>query len=288
VIRISGVSKSFKGTRVLDGVDLAIPRGERVALVGANGAGKTTLIRCLLGEYRCEGEVAVGGLAPRAARSRVLQRVGFVPQLPPPLRMPVAQLLGFASAVAGSDPARMEEVAARLGLDASELIRHPFAKLSGGQKQKLLIAVALGRETDLLILDEPAANLDPDARAIFFELLAERAPRATMLISSHRLDEVASLVHRVVELDRGRVTLDDRIAGSGALTSRLRCRLELHRAEASAARSLASWGLTAGDGGLVWQGRVAGADRLRFLGMLSRYAGLVAALELRDESGPDA
>ena len=288
MIHLSGVSKSFKGTRVLDGVDLRIPGGERVALVGANGAGKTTLIRCLLGEYRCEGRVAVGGVEPRAARTRVLGRVGFVPQLPPPLRMPVAGLLGFASAVAGSDPARMHDVAARLGLDAAALGRQPFAKLSGGQKQKLLIAVALGRETDVLVLDEPAANLDPDGRARFFELLAERAPRATMLISSHRLDEVASLVHRVVELERGRVTLDDRIAGPASLASRLRCRLELHRAEASAARALAGWGLRSSDGGLLWQGRVAGPDRLRFLGMLSRYAGLVAALDLRDEDGGDA
>jgi hypothetical protein len=71
------------------------------------------------------------------------------------------------------------------------------------QKQKLLIAIALGREAKVLVMDEPAANLDPEARKIFFELLAERQHDATMLISSHRLNEVATLVNRVVELDMG-------------------------------------------------------------------------------------
>jgi ABC-2 type transport system ATP-binding protein len=291
-VRVAGLSKSFRGRRgrqVLDAVDLEVERGERLALVGANGAGKTTLIRCLLGEYACQGEVAIGGLSPRASRTHVLRRVGFVPQLPPPLRMPVAQLLGFAAAVCESDVGRMGEVAERLGLAPGPVSRQPFQRLSGGQKQKLLIAVALGRDCDLLVLDEPAANLDPEARAVFFELLAERAG-TTMLISSHRLDEVATLVQRVVELDQGRVTLDDRIvaADSLSLRSRLECRLELSRADEAAGRALREWGLREADGGRVWEGSVAGPDRLRFLGTVSRYSGLVAALTLREPGGADS
>ena len=281
-VSVEGLSKAFRANRVLDAIDLAIDPGERVALVGANGAGKTTLIRCLLGEYTCEGRVSVGGLAPRSHRTRVLSRVGFVPQLPPPLKMPVAQLLDFAAAVCGSAPEQMIEVCAQLGLDARAVGRHAFEKLSGGQKQKLLIAVALGRETDVLVLDEPAANLDPEARASFFRLLAERASQATMLISSHRLDEVASLVHRVVELDRGRVSLDDRIADPGSLASRFSCRIELSRGDEAVARALRDWGLREADEGRIFEGNVAGPDRLRFLATLSRYAGLVAALELRE------
>ncbi len=282
-VRIHGLSKSFRGTPVLDGIDLAIGAGERVALVGANGAGKTTLIRCLLGEYRHGGRVAVGGMAPREQRREVLLQVGFVPQLPPPLKMPVPVLLDFAASVCGSAAERMAAVSQELGLDPAALGRRPFEKLSGGQKQKLLIAVALGRDADVLVLDEPAANLDPDARAVFFELLAERAERTTMLISSHRLDEVASLVHRVVELDRGRVALDDRVAQAGGLATRLVCRLELARPEEAAARALRAWGLDEDAGGRVFRGRIAGPDRLRFLGAVARYAGLVVALELRDE-----
>jgi len=210
-IRIRDLSKRFKSQTVLDRVSLEIAAAERVALIGANGAGKTTLVRCLLGQYRCVGEIRLGGLAPRLQRADVLARVSFVPQLPPPLRMPVGSFLRFAAELCGSETRPMEEVAERLGLQVGAIRGRPFVKLSGGQKQKLLIAVALGRRTDLLLLDEPAANLDPNARKAFFELLEERRGQATMLISSHRLEDVADLVGRVVEMDQGRVTVDDRL-----------------------------------------------------------------------------
>jgi ABC-2 type transport system ATP-binding protein len=176
----------------------------------------------------------------------------------------------------------MEEIAERLGLDVHPLRRQSFAKLSGGQKQKLLIAVALGRNARLLIMDEPAANLDPEARLTFFQLLAERSEDSTMLISSHRLDEVAALVKRVVELDRGRVVLDDRVADPGSLASVLRCRLTLGRTEEAVATTLASWGFRACGDGRSFEGRVAGPDRLRFFAMLARYSGLIEDLTLED------
>jgi ABC-2 type transport system ATP-binding protein len=182
----------------------------------------------------------------------------------------------------------MLEVAKRLGLDADALRNHAFVKLSGGQKQKLLIAVALGRDTDLLILDEPAANLDPEARRTFFELLAERSQQATVLISSHRLDEVAQLVERVVELDQGLVSLDDHVVEAGAIDAVLHCHLELCRPEASATRVLLEWGFVEQNGGLHFKGSVPGPDRLRFLGMLARYAGLIRNLELEAGEQPDA
>jgi ABC-2 type transport system ATP-binding protein len=285
MIRTEQLVKSFQRTRVLDGLDLAVAPGERVALVGANGAGKTTLIRCLLGEYTYEGSVRLAGVEPRASRTAVLRRVGFVPQLPPPLRMPAGRLLGFAASVCGCDEAPMEAVAGRLGLDVRALWRQPFARLSGGQKQKLLIAVALGRDCDVLVMDEPAANLDPQARRTFFDLLAERAGRATMLISSHRIDEVAALVSRVVELDHGRVILDDRVDGSASLDALLACRVELARASDAAAAALCGWGLVPANGGLVFEGTIAGPDRLRFLGALARYSGLLRGLRLEETRG---
>ena len=288
MIEIDRCSKSFRKTQVLDQVSLAIPVGERAALVGANGAGKTTLIRCLLGEYECGGAVRLGGESPRLRRTRVLRRVGFVPQTPPPLKMPVASLIGFAADLCGSDPRQIEAVAARLGLDVDALGALAFSKLSGGQKQKLLIAIALREGVDVMVMDEPAANLDPEARSSFFDLLAGRDSGTTMLISSHRLDEVAGLVHRVVELDRGRVVLDDRIADSDALDARFRCRLELRREEPSAVRVLREWGFRPTEGGTVWEGSVAAPDRLRFFGVLARYSGLVAGLQLRAGDGPGA
>ena len=287
MIEFEGVTKRFNRVEVLKGIDLQIARGDRVALVGSNGAGKTTLIRCLLGEYNCDGSIAVGGLNPRQHRTEVLKRVGFVPQISPPLKMPVGHLIRFAAGVSDSDPERMYAIAGDLGLDAHRISKQPFNKLSGGMKQKLLISIALGRDCDLLVLDEPAANLDPEARHTFFQLLAQKQHSAAMLISSHRLDEVAALVNRVVEMDQGRVVLNDHVADAVDIDSILDCRLTLSRTDAAFASTVSEWGFSTAGDGLVWQGRVSGADRLRFLGMLSRYAALLKGINLQESGVTD-
>ncbi len=281
MIVFDNVSKTFKRHRVLDGVSLSIDKGERIALVGSNGAGKTTLIRCLLGEYLHEGSVTVNGLTPRGNRKVVLSHVGFVPQIPPPLKMPVGELVNFSAAVCGSDPERIITMVRELGLDWDMVRGRPFVKLSGGMKQKMLIGIALGRDSDLLIMDEPAANLDPEARHIFFHLLHERKDNAVMLITSHRLDEVAALVNRVVEMDQGKVALDDRVADDVDMTARLDCVVRLTRAEPAFARAMGDWQFAAEESGIAWRGVVNGPDRLRFLGVLARYAGLVAGIEMK-------
>jgi ABC-2 type transport system ATP-binding protein len=288
MIHFQGVTKNFRKARVLDGIDLDIGLGERVALIGSNGAGKTTLIRCLLGEYAHGGIVTIDGRSPRSERTTVLAQVGFVPQLPPPLKMPVGQLINFAAALCKSDPQRIVELARRLGLDVDAILARPFVKLSGGMKQKLLIAVALGRDARVLVLDEPAANLDPEARKIFFELLAERAGNATMLISSHRLNEVSTLVNRVIELDLGKVVLDDRVADDVSLSGMLSCRIRTKRVEPAFAKAIAAWNFRDLGGGLDWEGEVAGPDRLRFIGMTSRYVALISELSLTESESSGA
>ncbi|HEX8989984.1 MAG TPA: ABC transporter ATP-binding protein [Rhodocyclaceae bacterium] len=275
MIRFGNVSKTFKRARVLDGISLDIGLGERIALIGSNGAGKTTLIRCLLGEYVCDGEVLIDGRDPRKERTALLGLVGFVPQLPPPLRMSVGRLIDFSASLCGTDPARIVDIAARLGLEVAPIADRQFVKLSGGMKQKILIAIALGREAKVLVMDEPAANLDPEARKIFFDLLAHRQDDATMLISSHRLDEVSSLVNRVIELDLGKVVLDDRVADDVSLSGRLDCRVTVKRPEPALAKALAHWSFSDLGHGIEWEGQIAGPDRLRFVGMLSRYVALI-------------
>ncbi len=282
MIRCENLSKSFRRARVLDGINLDIALGERIALIGSNGAGKTTLFRCLLGEYVHDGTVTIEGRAPRTERTAVLGNIGFVPQLPPPLKMPVGQLIEFSAALSGADPHQIDAIAGRLGLAVDDIRSRPFIKLSGGMKQKLLIAIALGRDAKLLIMDEPAANLDPEARRIFFELLAERQQSATMIISSHRIDEVASLVNRVIEMDMGKVVLDDKVADDVSLSGRFVCRLVSRRVNAALAKALGAWKFTANADALVWQGEVAGPDRLRFIGMVSRYVALVSDFSLTE------
>ena len=282
MIEFKHLAKTFRRARVLDGVSLTIGPGERIALIGSNGAGKTTLIRCLLGEYTHEGEVRIDGLNPRDHRTAVLGRIGFVPQLPPPLKMPVGQLIDFSASLCGTDPARIHQIGRRLGLDLDSILSRQFVRLSGGMKQKLLIAIALGRDARVLVMDEPAANLDPEARKIFFDLLAERIEETTMLISSHRLDEVSALVNRVIEMDMGRIVLDDKVADDVSLTGRLACRIALKRFEPAFARALDGWNFQSDATQLHWQGEIAGPDRLRFLGILSRYTALVGDLSLAE------
>jgi len=284
MIRCQGLAKTFRGVRVLDGIDLEFAAGDRVALIGSNGAGKTTLIRCLLGEYGCAGAVRIAGRDPRGERTVALGLVGFVPQLPPPLKMPVGMLVDFAAALCGTDPGRILAIAERLGLKTASILDRQFVRLSGGMKQKILIAIALGREAKVLLMDEPAANLDPEARMNFFELLAERQRDTTMLVSSHRLDEVSALVNRVVELEAGHVVLDDRVAEDGSLRGVLRCEVTARRREPALARALAGWQLADAGDGLRWQGRIASADRLRFISMLARYIAIVEHVSVSEDA----
>ncbi len=282
MIRIDRLTKVFRRHVVLDALNLEIEAGDRIALVGANGAGKTTLIRCLLGEYVYDGEILVEGRSPREERCTVLAGMGFVPQMAPPLKMPVGELIRFAAGVSRTDVARVETVLLALGLAIGDVRHKPFVKLSGGQKQKILAAVALGRDCRFLILDEPTANLDPAARKVMFELLAAR-PDRPMLISSHRLEEVVGIVNRVIELDRGRVVLDERIASAGTMAFRHPCRVVLERTDEGLAATFQSWGFAQDAGELLhWRGAVTSGDRLRFLAALTRYGGLIASLQIDD------
>lgn len=285
MIKIDRLTKRFDRRAVLDELTLSITAGDRIALIGSNGAGKTTLFRCLLGHYRFQGGVAFGGGIPKRRDAAALARISFVPQLPPPLRMPVGELLSFAEKGAGASRAVMNDIAERLGIDLAEVRNRPFWRLSGGQKQKILVTVALGREADFMIFDEPAANLDPAARAVFIDLLAERKD-ASMLIASHRLEEVAPLVNRVIELDRGRVVLDDQVVDRLKAGEFRQVRIELADPHPTFATALEGWGLSSANGGRVFSGPVPAGETFRFLGLLARYGSLIETLGLdQDETG---
>lgn len=283
MISIDGLSKRFERRAVLDELTLSIEAGDRIALIGSNGAGKTTLFRCLLGHYRYQGTVGFDGAGAARRDVGMLARIAFVPQLPPPLRMPVGELLSFSEKGAGADRARMTEISGAMGIDLDEIRRQPFYRLSGGQKQKVLVTIALARDVDLMIFDEPAANLDPAARAVFIDLLAARKS-ASMLIASHRLEEVAPLVNRVIEMDRGKVVLDDSVVDrlkAGVLSS---CRIGLSEPHPTFATALTDWGFETTNGTL-FEGRIPAGDTLRFLGLISRYASLIDLLSLDTGEG---
>ena len=208
MIKINSLSKAFKKQEVIKNLTIDFNAGEKIALIGQNGAGKTTLIRCILGQYNYEGHLEIMGMNPRKERRNILQNVGFVPQTPPPLKMTVDELLNFFVKLTDTPKEEFISLTHSLGLIIEENINKPFFKLSGGMKQKLLIALALGRQPKILLLDEPSANLDPQAREILFDHLQNFRKDSLMILSSHRMNEIKTLVNRVVEMDLGIVAVD--------------------------------------------------------------------------------
>ncbi len=200
------------GTKVLDDVSITISRGDRIALMGPNGAGKTTLVRAMLGFYHLDsGTMQVLGYDPIKERVKVLQHISFIPQLPPPVKLSIEELLTYVSRSAGLTKKRIFDEAARMDLDLATHIKKPFYKLSGGMKQKLLIAIALSKKSDLLIFDEPTANLDPKGREQFYTLLTEIPESCSTLFITHRLDEIKGLVNRMIYMDLGKVVEDEKV-----------------------------------------------------------------------------
>lgn len=223
MIEVRRVSKSFGRVQALSDVSLSIARGERVALVGSNGSGKTTLLRSLLGLYRVRGSIVVDSVDVSRSPERALGRIAYVPQIAPPLDAPVHEVVRALATLRKIPETRIFERALRLGLDVSRVAALRFRELSGGMKQKFLAACALAVDADVLICDEPTANLDSQARSSFFAQIAELPADRTLIVCSHRIDEVRNLVGRVIELGEGRVVRDVRLPELSSIPSSSVC-----------------------------------------------------------------
>jgi ABC-type multidrug transport system ATPase subunit len=245
-IEARGLGKRFGATRALQDVSFAVEPGARVALLGPNGSGKSTLNRAVLGLLRCEGELRVGGRDPFAARAELAQRVAYVPQTAPQLAASVRELVGAVCSLRDVAPARVEKIAGELELSLAELAPRPFRSLSGGMKQKLLVALALAAEPELLVLDEPTGSLDAASRARVLALVGAQASGTTLLLCSHRLEEVRQLAGEVLVLAEGRVAR--RSALEDFLDETLVCVIEIalsagsREAEAATARGFRALG----------------------------------------------
>src|SRR5262245_51582093 len=184
-IEAQGVRKRFGRVVALDGVSFEVAPGSRVALVGPNGSGKSTLNRILMGLLACEGAVRLDGRCPFRERVAVAHAMAYVPQAAPALAAPVGELVRAIARVRGLESAAVTEVAAALDLELAAVAPRPFRSLSGGTKQKLLIALALAARASLLILDEPTGSLDASTRERVFGLFETLRPDATLLLCSH-------------------------------------------------------------------------------------------------------
>jgi ABC-2 type transport system ATP-binding protein len=206
IASMTGVEKAFGSVRAVDGLGIAVEAGEVVALLGPNGAGKTTTISLLLGLVAPDsGTVELFGGPPQRAVSRglvgaMLQDGGLLDGVR------VGELLAMLRSLypAPTTVERAMELAQLRGLE-----RRRTERLSGGQLQRVRVACALIGNPELLVLDEPTAAMDVEARHRFWEAMHEQAARGrTIVFSTHYLEEADLFAGRVVVLGAGRVIAD--------------------------------------------------------------------------------
>jgi len=219
VLRVSGVDAAYRQVTVLHGVDLTIAAGERLALVGPNGAGKSTLLRVvsgLLDPLRGEVEVA-GRLVAGLDRMGIARRLAFVPQEPSmPFAATVEEIVGLGR-VPHEDPFRGARPADRAAIDAAiervgigHLRGRDARELSLGERQLVLIALAVAQEAPVLVLDEPTVHLDLRHQVEMMDLLVDLNVRdgTTILAVLHDLTLAAHFFPRIVLLDEGAIVGD--------------------------------------------------------------------------------
>jgi ABC-2 type transport system ATP-binding protein len=210
MIEVKNLTKKFSSHISLDNVNIEFKKNEYIALMGPNGAGKTTLIRSILGYYHPNsGEVLINGLNPIKDRIKVLEHISFVPQLPPPIKLSLNELMQYIQASSNVNKELIMHYANEMKLDIAANLNKSFFKLSGGMKQKMLIAISLAKKSNIIIYDEPTANLDPKARDDFYRLLEQNEDDKVLLFVTHRLDEIKDIVNRQVYMDLGKIVSDE-------------------------------------------------------------------------------
>jgi zinc/manganese transport system ATP-binding protein len=214
-VDLDGVTLSVGGRPILSGISLSVGEGEFVGVLGANGAGKTTLFRAILGLTRpTAGTIRV--LGKPATRGNAA--IGYLPQVrstPPMVAIAGRDFLAasinghrfgapFVSAAARREIDRVLET-----VHAEGLARRPLADMSGGERQRLLVAEALIGNPRMLVLDEPLIGLDPHQQHVVVELIRDlsRSLKLTVLFSAHELNQLLGAINRVLYLGRGKAAL---------------------------------------------------------------------------------
>lgn len=205
VVRASGLRKFYGEIKAVDGLDLEVRKGEVYSLLGPNGAGKTTTIEMLEGLRKQDGgEIEILGLDPWKDAHSMRKRVGIIPQdfnfiqrITPP-----EAIRYFATLFNSPDKSR--ELLEMVGLKKME--KTYFNNLSGGQKQKLGLCLALVNDPELLFLDEPTTGLDPQARRNMWDVIRNlKSEGRTILLTTHYLEEAEVLADRVGIVDHGKL-----------------------------------------------------------------------------------
>ena len=216
VLRATDLVKRYGDVLAVDRLSLDVHRGEILGFLGPNGAGKTTTLKMLCGLLRPDaGRIEINGASVRRGTHRGPATIGVSPQgiaiwemLTPTEQLAFAgQMYGLSSAVARR---KAGELLSAFGLEEK---RHRLARtLSGGMQRRLNIALALVHDPEIVFLDEPQAGLDPQSRVLVRDYIRNLAGRATVVVTTHDMDEAEKLSDRVCIIDRGRVLALDTVA----------------------------------------------------------------------------
>ena len=214
MLRVSGLSFRYKNTKVLEGIGLRLHEGEILSIVGPNGAGKTTLLRCIAGIVKPEkGCIRINDRDLLGMkRVELAKRIGYMPQIAPS-RFPVTV---FETVLMGRRPYiswrpsenDLEMVAGLLNsMGLAEIALRYFDQLSGGQRQKVLLAKAFAQETDCLLLDEPTSNLDLRHQMEVMEMISKmaREKRISAILAMHDLNLTSRFADTILMLEEGKV-----------------------------------------------------------------------------------
>jgi len=235
MIDVTNVSRRYGNFTAVDQVSFRIGRGEIVGLLGHNGAGKTTIMKMLTGFLEPSGgEVRIAGEDLATGRSRAQARIGYLPENCPLYpEMSVIDFLDYTATLRGlPEQARAEAIRRAIGQTGLQpKAAASIATLSRGYRQRVGVAQALLHQPEILILDEPTNGLDPGQIEHMRELIRELGSSATVIVSTHILQEVEAICDRVLILRHGKLALDarlDELTRGGSLL--LRCDADAHRA----------------------------------------------------------
>jgi ABC-2 type transport system ATP-binding protein len=208
IVEVRNVSKHFGDFAALDDVSFNISPGSIVGLIGPNGAGKTTALKSILGLTEFDGEMSVLGEDPRSGRHKIMERVCFIADvgvLPRWLR--VSDALDY---IQGIHPRFNRDRAEVMLAETKISKRHKVKELSKGMVTQLHLALVMAIEVDLLVLDEPTLGLDILYRKAFYErLLNDYFDHETsIIISTHQVEEIESLLTHLLFINSGRIVLD--------------------------------------------------------------------------------
>ena len=213
MIEAAGLTRRYGDFCAVSDVSFAIEQGEIVGLLGHNGAGKTTIMKMLTGYLEpSSGSVSVDGVAVERQPLVVQKRLGYLPEnLPLYPELSVVDYLAYTAQLRGVEP-RTAVAKAIAATELEEKARDPIATLSRGFKQRVGVAQAILHTPRFLILDEPTNGLDPSQTQHMRELIQKLAQTATVILSTHIMQEVDAICDRAIILRDGKLVLDERLA----------------------------------------------------------------------------